>query len=294
MEGGELVRERFIASKTEYACSFCTAVMTNITVTQEHLTVIGRAVRRVYEEAFAKTGPVKRQPTLVQIRDMIARQVDEAKNDHERRQAGQILNSLEEYTTGSYDMFARPSNVDIHNRLCGFGLKNVPESIWEPVMITMMHFLAERMEHNQGPRVATHLIVDETQVVCARKSSAAQLLHAVETYRKFGGIVTMAVQNLTRALELPELRDMFSNCSYKCFFDQGGVDAESLRQIQELSAAEFASLNEDTPGRGVMVWGKKVLLFDSTMGKSNPLYGRFTTDFHEKAEPAGDRGGRKG
>lgn len=289
-QGDGTARERFVASKTEYTYSFCTAAMTNITVTQEHLAVIGRAVRRVYEEAFGKAKH-RKQPTLQDIRAQVERQMEEAQNEYEKRQAAQILNSLEEYTVGSYDMFARPSNVDIHNRLCGFGLKDVPEGIWEPVMVTLMHFLSGRMEHNQGPRVATHLIVDETQVLCARKSSAAQLLHAVETYRKFGGIVTMAIQNLTRAMEIPELRDMFSNCSYKCFFDQGGIDAASLRQIQELSGTESASLDEDVPGQGVMVWGKKVLLFDATMSKDNPLYGDFSTNFHEKAKKDEEGGG---
>ena len=289
-QGDSAAQERFVASKTEYAYSFCTAAMTNITVTQEHLAVIGRAVRRVYGEAFGKAKR-RKQPTLLDIRTQIERQTEEAQNEYEKRQAAQILNSLEEYTAGSYDMFARLSNADIHNRLCGFGLKNVPEGIWEPVMVTLMHFLSERMEHNQGPRVATHLIVDETQVLCARKSSAVQLLHAVETYRKFGGIVTMAIQNLTRAMEIPELRDMFSNCSYKCFFDQGGIDAASLRQIQELSETESASLDEDMPGQGVMVWGKKVLLFDATMSKDNPLYDKFSTNFHEKAGKKDEGGG---
>ena len=47
-------------------------------------------------------------------------------------------------------MFAHPSNLDISKRLVGFGLRNVPESVWEPVMLTVMHFLAGRIEHNQG------------------------------------------------------------------------------------------------------------------------------------------------
>lgn len=93
----------------------------------------------------------------------------------------------------------------------------------------------------------------------------------------------MALQNLTRALENPELRDMFSNCEYKCFLDQGGVDAQALSQIQELSSTEFQSLNEDVPGYGVMVWGKKIVLFDSYMKHDNPLYQHLSTNFHEKA-----------
>lgn len=284
--GDEITRNQFIATKTEYAVSFCTAAMTGIPVTQEHCAVIGRAVRRVYETAFSASR-LKRQPTLMDIREAVEGQIADAGSSYDRRQAEQVRNSLEEYTTGVYDMFAHPSNLDIHSRLVGFGLKNVPEAIWEPVMVTVMHFLAERIEHNQGEHVATHLVVDETQVLCARKSSAGQLLHAVETYRKFGGIVTMAVQNLTRAVELPELRDMFSNCAYKCFMDQGGVDAESLRKIQELSGTEFRALSEDVPGQGVMVWGKKVLLFDASMSKGNTLYQAFSTNFHEKAKEGG-------
>lgn len=285
--GGDLEREKFIAVKSEYCVSFCTAAMRNITVTQEHAAAVGRAVRLVYEKAFAEKR-LKHQPTLRDIYGELTRQAEETNSEYEKRNLSQILNSLEEYTYGSYDMFAHESNMDIHNRLCGFGLKNVPEGIWEPVMVTLMHFLSERLEHNQGPRIATHLIVDETQVVCSRKSSAMQLLRAVETYRKFGGIVTMAIQNLTRAMEIPELRDMFSNCSYKCFFDQGGIDAAMLQQIQELSAAEAKSLSEDMPGRGVMVWGKKVLLFDAVMAKENPLYEKFSTNFHEKAQAGGE------
>lgn len=286
LHGDTVSKEKFVAVKTEYAVSFCTAVMTNITVTQEHAAVIGRAVRKVYEAAFGARR-LKQQPTLMDIRDAVREWMEGTQDGDSRRQAAQILNSLEEYTTGAYDMFAHPSNLDIHTRLVGFGLKNVPESVWEPVMLTVMHFLAGRIEHNQGERVATRLVVDETQVLCARPSSAGQLLQAVETYRKFGGIVTMAIQNLTRALELAELRDMFSNCAYKCFMDQGGVDAASLRQFQELSDAEFRALDEDTPGRGIMVWGKKVLLFDASMDRGNPLYRKFSTNFHEREGSGG-------
>jgi type IV secretory pathway VirB4 component len=139
------------------------------------------------------------------------------------------------------------------------------------------------MEYNKKLRRATRLVIDETQVVTNNASSARMLLDAVVTYRKFGGIVTMALQNLSRALDNPALRDMFSNCGYKCFLDQGGVDANRLAEIQELSAKEFASLAEDTPGHGVMVWGKKVILLDATMDKSNILYQHFSTNFHEGA-----------
>lgn len=179
-------------------------------------------------------------------------------------------------------MFSENSNVTMDNRFVVFGLKNVSKDYWEPVMITIMFFLSTRMEYNQSLQKATHFIIDETQVVTDNESSADMLLNAVVTYRKFGGIVTLALQNLTRAIQNPNLRDMFSNCGYKVFFDQGGVDAQTLAAVQPLSESEFDSLSEEIPGYGVVVWGKKVILLNASMSKDNELYNTFSTNFHEK------------
>ncbi len=280
LKGDVTARNVFVASKKEYAATFVEAVMTNITVTQVHKTYIGRAVSDVYDQFFSKK--LKRQPTWVNVWEHIRMQMQSVENEGETFLLSDIANSLEQFVIGAYDMFAKPTDLDITHRLVGFGLKNVPASIWEPVMVTIMHFLAERMNYNQTKKKAVHLIVDEAQELCRRQSSAFQLLKAVETYRKFGGIVTLAVQNLTRVLEHPELRDMFSNCAFKVFFDQGGVDAVSLSEILELSSMEYRSLEESIPGYGLFVCEGEVLLLDCGMSKSNPLYKEFSTNFHEK------------
>ena len=49
----------------------------------------------------------------------------------------------------------------------------------------------------------------------------------------------MALQNLTGALENDKLRDTFSNCGYKYFLNQSGIDAGQLRQIQDLLETEY-------------------------------------------------------
>lgn len=282
-KGTDVEKNMFIAKKTEYAIAFCAAVMKNILVTQVHNVYIGRAVRKMYESYFGRRRRGE-QPTLRVVRDNLKKQLEEADTQEERRMLLDIVDSLEEYTDGVYDMFAHPSNLDMNSRLVGFGLKNIPKPVWEVVMVTLMHFLSIRIEYNQKELIALRLIVDEAQVVCEKGTSAEQLLYAVETYRKVGAVVTLALQNLTRALENPELRDMFSNCPYKCFLDQGGVDAASLVQIQELSEEEMRALEEDVPGRGVMVWDSQVYLFDARMKEENVLYSQFSTNFHEKAE----------
>ncbi len=275
-------KAQFTAEQTSWLTSFCAAAMRNIVLTEEHYSILGRSLRTIYAEIFEKKA-VNEQPTLFSVRTLLKKYMDEAENAADKEVARVLYNSLEEYTEGAFDLFAYPSTVDIHKRFVVFGLAEVPSQLWEPVMITIMHFLSNRMEYNKQYQRPTRLIIDETQEVCRNEASAAMLMHAVVTYRKFGGIVTMALQNLTRALENPDLRDMFSNCGYKYFLDQGGVDAASLAEIQELSTAEFGSLSENRPGFGLLVWGKKIIMLDSSMEKTNSLYDVFSTNFHEKA-----------
>lgn len=277
------VQDDFIAKQSEYAKSFCVAVMKNIEVTQVHYSFIDAAVSRMYRKYFKANKMPKKQVLITDFRAELEAQIETA-DDWEKSILKPIHASLLEYTEGSYDMFARPSNVKMDKRFNVFGLKNTSKQLWEPVMITIMHFLSVRMEFNQKLQRATHLVVDESQEVCKNDTSAEVLLNAIVTYRKFGGICTLALQNLTRALQHTELRDMFSNCEYKCFFDQGGVDAQALADVQELSHREYKALEEELPGHGVMVWGKKVLLLDAFMSHDNVLYKRFSTNFHEKAE----------
>ncbi|MBQ6392346.1 MAG: hypothetical protein IJH60_02435 [Eubacterium sp.] len=290
--GDKATKEKFVASQTKYARSLLAAVMNNIVFTQEHASVVGRCCRRMYDKIFDQK-KLKRQPTLKMLRKEIKAELDLAESAYDQNIIRPIYNSLEEYTEGACDMLACPSNVRFDERLVGFGLKNVPEDNWEAVMLTVMHYTSARMEYNQKERRAVHFIVDETQVLSKKGTSADQLNTAVATFRKFGGICTMAMQNLTAALHHEQLKELFSNCSYKCFLDQGGVDANALAEIQELSKTEFDALSTDEPGVGVMVWGKKVVLFDAKVSKDNPLYSLISTDFHEEKTVKEESGGEE-
>jgi hypothetical protein len=281
--GTSKVRMQFVATQTEYAKTLCAAAMKNINVTQEHDSVISRCTERMFEQVFVQK-KLKRQPTLIWLREEIKKELEKVKNRHDEEIIRPIYNCLEEYTYGSCDMLAHPSNVEFGNRLAGFGLANVPENNWEAVMVTILHYLSTRMDYNKKLQKATHLIVDEAQVVSKKPGSAKQLNNAVLTFRKFGGIVTIAMQNVTAALSNPMLTELFQNCSYKCFLDQGGVDAKSLAAIQEFSAKEFQALGSGKIGCGVMVWNKKVVLFNARIERENPLYTRYTTNYHEQAE----------
>lgn len=278
-----IVKNRYIAKKCDYAGRFTASCMKNIVVTQIHLNFVERATREVYEEYFNQKD-YNTQPTLLKIRDKLIQYQETVSLESEKRILLDITNSLEAFTIGVYDMFAHESNIDITNRLIAFGLKNIPENAQKPFIVTLMHCIQMQVEFNREELKTSRLIVDETQMLCEDEYSSTEILKAIETYRKFGGVITLMFQNLTHALERPNLRDMFSNCPCKVFFDQGGVDAAKLAEIQELSQKEFDSLNEDVPGYGLLVWDKKVYRLDARIDKENVLYSHISTNFHEKAE----------
>ena len=281
--GSKELKAEFVAKQCEYAKGLVQAIMKNILVTQEHDSVVSRCTEQMFAQVFAQKR-LKKQPTLLWLREEIGKELEQVRHAHDEAIIRPIYNSLEEYTTGSCDMLAHPTNIKFQNRLVGFGMCNVPENNWEAVMDTVLHYLSTRMDYNKKLQKATHLVVDEAQVVSEKPGSAEMLNNAVITFRKFGGIVTLAMQNVVAALANKKMVELFQNCSYKCFLDQGGVDAQSLAEIQPLSEREFRALGTGKPGEGVIVWNKKVVLFNARIEKDNILYEKYSTNFHEKAQ----------
>ena len=283
------IKKTFVSSVNGWANGFVEAVMKGLIYNSEHKAFVTEAVEKVYDKTFESKTLV--QPTIRNVRNELVRMEEETEYESDQRLIHMITNSLKPFTEGIYDMFAYPSDIDISSeRLVAFGLNNITDDIWQPVMTTIMFFLTNRIEFNQEVQRATRFIVDECQYVCKSISTGDILLKAVLTYRKFGGICTMAFQNLARVVMSEDLRDMLTNCGYKMFFKQEGSDALALSQIQHLTEIEYEALSNDSPGRSVMVWNGKVILLDAFMNKTNPLYDTFSTNFHEKAaEMKGDK-----
>lgn len=282
-DGDEIVKDRFVAKQTEFSARFVAAAMNAKDISRVTLAYVEEATEQMYAEYFLN-GKFEDQPTLTKIWERLREKYDSTSNNREKEILFQITKCTESYVHGVYDMFAHESNLDITNRLIGFGLANIQGVPKKVILLTMMHIIGQRIDNNQGELIAERLIVDEAQDLCEDEYIAAELLHCVQTYRKVGAIVTLIVQNLKFVIENEYLCNMFSNCPYKVFFDQGGVDVAELAKIQELSKKEMDALNDKRSGYGVIVCEGKVYLFDNKMSEENVLYSQFNTNFHEKAK----------
>lgn len=266
--------ERFIADKSSFMEAFCYAVMFGFVPTGIHKTIIDKCVVKMYHTFFSKK--FRKQPTMKDFYELLQEEDD--------MEARDIYGALGSYVNGTFNMFSRKSNLDIHNRFVVFGLKNVSEDMWEPVMITIMHLLAQKMDHNNSAEVrrAIHFLVDEAQYVCQRESSTDQLLKAFITFRKYGGINTIMMQNISAAQANKKIEMMVSNADFKVFLDQGGSDRLGINNIVELSDKEYEELGNLQIGQCLIQCGDKILECDSRMNTKNPLYDIYSTNFYEK------------
>ena len=164
----EKVRHTFISSVTGWANSFTEAVMKNMAYTAEHKAFMTDAVAKVYDRTFTAKKLV--QPTIKDVRNELIKMEEESGYDVDKRIIHMMTNSLKPFTEGIYDMFAYPSDIDISSeRLVSFGLNNISDDVWQPVMTTIMFFLTNRIEFNQELQRATRFIVDDERVIIRTK-----------------------------------------------------------------------------------------------------------------------------
>ncbi len=265
---------KFIGEKSGVARAFCASIMGDLLFTGFHTSIVDRCIGMMYEEALRKPQPVS--PTLFTFRKLIGEQKEPEARD--------IYIPLEAFTEGSMNMFAHQSNVSLNKRLVTFSLQKIAKAMWEPAMLIVMHILSQRMDYNQEMQRATWLYVDEAQEVCKVESSALQLDKAFRTFRKYGGICTMIMQNVSSALQNDTTRDMISAAEFKVFLGQSGADRNAMETILELSTAELQEVLDAACGQGLLIWGRKHVLLDATIPKDNPLYSLYSTNFHERIE----------
>ena len=266
-------REEYILSQLQYMEAFLYSIMTGIRPNGIHKSLIYRCVEELYQNTFSKKKAIS--PVLSDLEAIFQKQREPEARD--------LYGSLEAYTKHSFLTLEGQSTLSTSSRFVAFGMKNIPELMWEPLMITIMHVLTQRFSYNVEQQRATHFIVDEAQYVCRHETSCNELEKAYLTYRKLGGICTICLQNVSAATANRKIMEIVSNSDFKVLLDQAGDDRNELLQIMELSQKEFEALSDPTPGQSLIVWGGHILQCDSTISRDNPLYHFYSTNFHEAA-----------
>ena len=231
-------------------------------------TLIDRAVISVYRSYLADPKP-ENMPVLGDLYNEIRKQPE--------KEAQRIASALELYVNGSLNLFNHRTNVDIHNRLVCFDIKELGTQLKKVGMLIIQDQVWNRVTLNRSEGKATRYYIDEFHILLKEPQTAAYFIGIWKRCRKWGCVATGITQNVKDLLTSPEIQNIFDNTDFFLMLNQANADREILGEKLGLSREEMRYLTNAEQGCGLMVCGNVVLPFENRIPTDTQLYRMMTT-----------------
>ena len=265
-----------LALKSDFILSLCELVVGGKEGLQPvEKTIIDRAVINVYREYLADPQPEK-MPILGDLYDEIKRQPE--------AEAQRIASALELYVHGSLNVFNHRTNVDIHNRLVCFDIKELGKQLKKLGMLIVQDQVWNRVTINRSAGKSTRYYIDEFHLLLKEEQTAAYSVEIWKRFRKWGGIPTGITQNVKDLLSSREVENIFENSDFVYMLNQAAGDREILARQLNISPQQMSYVTHSDAGEGLIFFGNVVLPFVDRFPKDTELYRVMTTKPEETAQ----------
>ena len=265
-----------LALKSDFILSLCELVVGGKEGLQPvEKTIIDRAVINVYREYLADPQPEK-MPILGDLYEEIKKQPE--------AEAQRIASALELYVHGSLNVFNHRTNVDIHNRLVCFDIKELGKQLKKLGMLIVQDQVWNRVTINRSAGKSTRYYIDEFHLLLKEEQTAAYSVEIWKRFRKWGGIPTGITQNVKDLLSSREVENIFENSDFVYMLNQAAGDREILAKQLNISPQQMSYVTHSDAGEGLIFFGNVVLPFVDRFPKDTELYRVMTTKPEEVAE----------
>ena len=255
--------------KTEFIISLCELVAGGRGgLLPQEISAIDRAVRKIYQSYLNEPTP-ENLPILANLQQALM--------DHESDEARQIADSLEIYVHGSLNLFNNRTNVDIHNRLVCFDIKDLGNQLKKLGMLIFQDQIWSRVTTNRKAGNCTRYYIDEFHLLLKEPQTAAYSVEIWKRFRKWGGIPTGITQNIKDLLASREIENIFENSDFIYMLSQAGGDREILARQLNISPHQLSHINKSREGEGLMFYGDVIIPFKDHFPKNTQLYQIMTT-----------------
>lgn len=240
-------------------------------------TIIDRCVRLVYRDYLDSPVPEK-MPILQDLYDMLRIQ--------EEKEAQHIATALEIYVSGSLSVFNHRTDVDIHNRIVCYdirelgkqlkkiGMHIVQDQVWNRVTANRFH---KAQDGNSAVQKATRYYMDEFHLLLKEEQTAAYSIEIWKRFRKWGGIPTGITQNVKDLLSSREIENIFENSDFIYMLNQAAGDRQILAQHLGISPSQLSYVTHSGEGEGLLFYGDTIIPFVDRFPKDTRLYQVMTT-----------------
>lgn len=271
--------ENILSAKTEFIFSVLDVMCRKESgngLTGGERTLVDIALKDTYAQYFKK--PTKGMPTLVDFYNAL-RSVKEQELAAEKEN---MLKVLGLYTTGSFNLFAHRTNVNIDNRFVVFDIKELGDQLKTLGMLVILDQIWNRVTSNRLIGRRTWIAIDEAHLLFSNPFAAQFLSSLWKRARKYGGICTGITQNVQEMLDNELAKMVLSNSQYILMLNQHPADAVLLADMLNLSQEQISSVTNANSGSGLLVAGSAVIQFIDQFPKDTKLYKMMTTKPEEQ------------
>lgn len=233
-------------------------------------------MRSVYRDYLADPTPDK----VPILGDMYKEFKRMAKEDGSE-EALYLSNVLEVYVNGSLNIFNNRTNINLHNRLVCFDIKNLDKGLRKISMLILQDQVWNRVSKNRSSGRVTRYYCDEFHLLLREKQTAEYSVEIWKRFRKWGGVPTGLTQNVKNLFQSEEIESIFDNSDFILILSQGYDDKMLIAQHLSISPEQLSYISQSNPGEGLLFFGDTILPFVNKFPKDTELYRLMTTKLEE-------------
>ena len=187
-------------------------------------------------------------------------------------EARDIALASEIIVEGSLNIFSHKTDVNMQNRLISLDLYEVGEQLRPTALVVTLEAIQNRVIANRKKGRFTWVFLDEVYLYFKYHYSAEILYKAWKRFRKYGGILTAATQNVEECLRSETARLMFANSEFLMLYNQVATDRQELSKLLHISEMQMGYVTDSEPGCGLLRMGGALVPFNNEIPKNTELY----------------------
>lgn len=257
-----------IILKSEFVLSLCEQLIGGYQLGAKEKSLIDRCTASVYRK-YLQSNYKEQPPTLQEFRAELLKQSEPEAQD--------IALAIELFTSGSLNTFAKPTNVNVHNRLICYDILDLGKQLLPIGMLVVLDSILNRITQNRANGKNTFIIIDEIYLLFQHEYSANFLFTLWKRVRKYGAFCTGITQNVDDLLQSHTARTMLANSEFIVMLNQASTDRMELAKILNISDLQLSYITNVDAGNGLMKVGSSLVPFTDRFPRQTKLYSLMTT-----------------
>ena len=261
--------------KSEFVLSLCEQLIGGQNLGAKQKSLIDRCTTSVYRK-YLQSNYRDNPPTLQDFHGELLKQSEP--------EAQEIALAIELFTSGSLNTFAKPTNVDVNNRLICYDILDLGKQLLPIGMLVVLDSILNRITQNRAKGKNTFIIIDEIYLLFQHEYSANFLFTLWKRVRKYGAFCTGITQNVDDLLQSHTARTMLANSEFIVMLNQASTDRMELARLLNISDIQLSYITNVEAGNGLIKVGSSLVPFTDQFPRNTKLYHMMTTRPGEQFE----------